>query len=781
MRPNPANDAGQPAQSPRRKRTHKKLKLALILTTAILAAGALAAFYFPRLASPVANPPVKIAVHASMKGEGKFSGQALLEAVRMAAHEVNASGEGPRVALMELDDESSTEKAVEVARKIANSDAAVVMGPSLTAAAEAAAPVYENAGIADLIATAHGDDITSKGSTTFLMTVATSDMGKALANYLRHVLEKRKAAVIYTDDGYGKPFAAGFRSVAEPSGIIATYPKIKAHDKRDRRDEPEDREEREQRETIVLGIVSDPEPPAVVLGMTQDAAAPIVMQLRRSGYKGPILGTTSVARASFPGKFADQPEEKRTPGFFTDGVYAASPVMLDSANAATLAFARRFRARYKHDPSWEAVQAYDTLKLAAEAIRSVAAERGSDLAPAERRKELPGYFKSHGSALAAKSLTGGGVWLTGERRLLQALRIGRYEGTMLKSALIQLVPVPAPSTDRDKAASPGLVDLGGGQYARRQQAVYSGIYLNEILRVNITQPSSFTADFYYWMRYAKPEAATADASLEKDADPENIVFPDLVQGAPEEIKLFGQSEQPDGTRYRLWHMRGEFKNDFDFHHFPLDRQILTLRFLNAHADSSRIVYVKDPGESSGIEPEPFRNLTQWEATAVSQQRYASRTRSSLGNVQEAGLERGRELSGYNIAVELRRSVVSAMTKTMLPLAVMTLIMYAALFFPHGLVKETVTVVITVALSGTVLVSSINSQLGDVGYILAVEYVFYLFFALCLFSIVVVLTAERLRVAGRVPLARKVEHTARAVFGFVVVAAIAAGWLVSARW
>ena len=89
--------------------------------------------------------------------------------------------------------------------------------------------------------------------------------------------------------------------------------------------------------------------------------------------------------------------------------------------------------------------------------------------------------------------------------------------------------------------------------------------------------------------------------------------------------------------------------------------------------------------------------------------------------------------------------------------------------------------ITVALSGTVLLSSINSQLGDVGYILAVEYVFYLFFALCLFSIVVVLTAERLRVAGRVPLARKVEHTARAFFGFVIVAAIGAGWLVSARW
>ena len=153
----------------------------------------------------------------------------------------------------------------------------------------------------------------------------------------------------------------------------------------------------------------------------------------------------------------------------------------------------------------------------------------------------------------------------------------------------------------------------------------------------------------------------------------------------------------------------------------------------------------------------------------------------MGDERPGSLEQGRELSGYNLTVELRRSVIAAMTKTMLPLVVMTLIMYAALFFPHGLVKETVTVVITVALSGTVLLSSINAQLGDTGYILAVEYVFYLFFGLCLFSIVGVLTAERLRVAERVPLARRVTRATRAAFGLVIAGAIGAGWLLSLRW
>jgi ABC-type branched-subunit amino acid transport system substrate-binding protein len=693
----------------------------------------LAALAFLHFVSQAAPAPVKIAVHASQTGRGSFSGRALVEGVQMAVHEANARARGPRIVLMEEDDESSEESAVKVAQKIADSDAVPVIGPALTTAAEVAAPIYEKKGIAALVATAHGDDITGKGGTSFLLTVRTSDMGKALANYLRHVLEVKNAAVISSDDGYGRTFEAGFRRVAEYGGVKATYYKINTADKLV-----------EQEEKIAGEIACDQEQAAIVFGMTQVGAAPMLKRLRRKGCKGPYLGTTTMARASFPPDFQNEPEEKHTPGYFTDGVYAASPVLLESANADTLAFVRRFRARYKHEPSWEAVQSYDALMLAAEGMNFVSAQHGGQFGPGEGRKDLLEYLKSGGSGRAVKSLPGGGVWLPDERRRELPLRIGRYQGTLLKSALTQLVPVP--NTDPVEVASGRLVDLGGGQYARRQRVVYSGLYINEILRVNIAQ-STFTTDFYQWMRYAKSKETATDGDPEKDADPGKIVFPDLIQGSQdsrEEIKLYGQSEPADGTRYRLWHVRGEFKTNFDFHHFPLDEQSLTLRFLHAQADSSRVVYVKD-GEDpdpNNVEQEPFRGLTQYNVAGISQQRYAFSTRSDLGNEQAFGLERGRELSGYNVTVKLRRSVISAMTKTMLPLAVMTLIMYAALYFPHGLVKETVMVVVTVALAGTVLLSSINSQLGDVGYILAAEYVFYFFFALCLFSMVAVAAAER---------------------------------------
>ena len=93
-------------------------------------------------------------------------------------------------------------------------------------------------------------------------------------------------------------------------------------------------------------------------------------------------------------------------------------------------------------------------------------------------------------------------------------------------------------------------------------------------------------------------------------------------------------------------------------------------------------------------------------------------------------------------------MVATLAKTLLPLGLMALIMFASLYFPVALVKEKITVAITGALSGAVLLSSINSQLGNVGYVIAIEYGFYMYFALCLLCIVAVLMAERLRVAGR---------------------------------
>src|SRR3954468_6142717 len=71
--------------------------------------------------------------------------------------------------------------------------------------------------------------------------------------------------------------------------------------------------------------------------MLETAAVPALRVLKRADVPGPFLATASFAYGGYSRLFAAEPEEQANPGFFTDGIYAASPVLLDSGGAALLA------------------------------------------------------------------------------------------------------------------------------------------------------------------------------------------------------------------------------------------------------------------------------------------------------------------------------------------------------------------------------------------------------------------------------------------------------------
>jgi branched-chain amino acid transport system substrate-binding protein len=137
----------------------------------------------------------------------------------------------------------------------------------------------------------------------------------------------------------------------------------------------------------------------------------------------------------------------------------------------------------------------------------------------------------------------------------------------------------------------------------------------------------------------------------------------------------------------------------------------------------------------------------------------------------------RELSGFALSAEVRRHIGTTLVKTLLPLGLMTMIMFATLFFPPALASAKVTVAITAGLAGAVLLAAINAQLGNPGYVFAVEYGFYVFFALCLVCIVTVLVSEKRRLAEQSTVV--VENIGRGLFllGFfgTIAAASIAFW------
>jgi hypothetical protein len=144
--------------------------------------------------------------------------------------------------------------------------------------------------------------------------------------------------------------------------------------------------------------------------------------------------------------------------------------------------------------------------------------------------------------------------------------------------------------------------------------------------------------------------------------------------------------------------------------------------------------------ASPIAAMAFRDLTQWDPIGAHERRENLVTASALGDPRRVGAESYRELSGFLVSIDLHRRTLATLAKTLLPLVLMTLIMYASLYFPVALVKEKVTVAITAALSGAVLLTAINSQLGSIGYTIMVEYAFFVFFGLSTLCIASVLAA-----------------------------------------
>jgi hypothetical protein len=281
----------------------------------------------------------------------------------------------------------------------------------------------------------------------------------------------------------GRPLASRFKDAASRLGIHETeHPFSTAA----------------QDEEVARQILADPAQAPVILGLTYQDIVPILVALRRGHYRGTIFGTATMARASFNELFTGYPETHTDAGFFTDGAYAVSPVILDSANAKTLAFADRYRARTGQEPSWETAQAYDAATMAMAGLREAAAKGSSP--GSSRRAAVRDYLLSLNSPERAIAGLLGPLWFSPGRIRQQVVRMGRFDHGLLDSAPLQLVPVTTP--DPAEVKSGAVFALDPGRFARIQRVVYTGVFINEIPRIDISG-ARFSADLYLWLRYAR--------------------------------------------------------------------------------------------------------------------------------------------------------------------------------------------------------------------------------------------------------------------------------------
>ena len=714
------------------------------------------------------SSPIPIAVVAALSGEQAevVAGEEMVHGVQMYVDMVNHKGgiNGHPLKLLTFDDRADEKVAEQRAPEIAESPAVVLLGHRSSASSEAGAKVYGAAHLPTITGTANTDTITLNNPYYFRNTYTRSSLNTVIGVYTNIVLKLNTATVIEYEK-YGKKLAQEFETAFTQSGG-------KINSKLTIDPNPQQRDQSIQK--IVDNLAADHNPGVVYFSLRDEKEAEkLLVALKRRGLKLPIMLGQALSREDFAKRFENYPEERQQPGFFTDGLYATAPLLFDSAGVDAQEFAETYQKRYGKSPSYVGTKYYEAAILAIDAIRNANLETTANSRDRDREKVYAALKQiNNRPQVMSRGLTGP-LYFNAARSSDQPARVGQFHNLRLLSAPQQFTPLThAEQVDLPRELQAENVVQAGNQYYWRQRVVYTGIDVNKLSRIDQSK-SSFMINFNIWLRYSG------------DDKPLAIQFPDAVANSLNPTAPIFDPKTPlkarsvEGLNYRLFQVAGEFKNSFDLRDYPFDAQKMTVRFLNTHLSSERLIYVIDTlglkllRTDLAQQKRAFSGLQLWQFKDMQYAQDVLRSTSTQGDPALFESNVQTDYPGFSLAMRFQRHALIFLIKNLLPLGLLTLVAYSTLYFSYSLSVPRILATCSVLLSGIVLLLSINNQLPEVGYTIALEYTFYVFFFLCVFSIVITTLGEKLEKAGRKEAVQRLNLFARVFFPIVVLLCVAA--------
>ncbi len=112
---------------------------------------------------------------------------------------------------------------------------------------------------------------------------------------------------------------------------------------------------------IVEGLRTTPDPGIVLVALTGADAHDVLLAVRRAGLNPVMVGDQPLSAEDFGRAFASEPEDQVTPGFFTDNLFATTPILYESIGGDAVAVARRYQQAYGSEPGWRSAKGYEAL------------------------------------------------------------------------------------------------------------------------------------------------------------------------------------------------------------------------------------------------------------------------------------------------------------------------------------------------------------------------------------------------------------------------------------
>jgi branched-chain amino acid transport system substrate-binding protein len=708
--------------------------------------------------------PLEIAVVGPMSGESAHLGTAMAEAVQLRADEVNAAGgiDGRPIKIVTFDDINQPETAAAIAEEISTQEKFLIaIGHRTSGASLAAAPIYQRNKLPVISGTATADTLTLNNPWYFRTIYNNSLQAQFIANYINSVLKFRTATLISTNSVYGKSLAKAFTEAVDslPLKIAHKY-EMEANS---------DEIDLDMADTVSeLSLL--PDSGIVFLAMNAANAAHFVREMRNSGFTFPIFGADSINQ-DFPNYFKADQVLKTSRGDFTDQIYATTSMIWDVANEKAVKFRDAFRKKLGRTPDAGAALYYDTASIAITALQQ-ANLSGND--PSGDRDKIRHFLADIDTREEAFDGVTGKIYFSPNGDAIKSVPVGIFELSEFISAPVQLEPVLNPTAVpnfSDQLESGKIITFGDG-YMHATQIIYMGIDINEISNLN-TATGNYDLDFYFWVRY------------KGKLDVSKIDFNNAV--APIELRNPIWSRERNGMQIATYKVRGAFHGEFQFKDYPFDRQHIVLTVLHRDRNSESLKFVIDrlgmrlAGPDVTLlqrvrEDDVFKTASGWQITDAAIFQDLVKTSSTLGETRFFQGETEVNFSRMLLRLEISRHLTSYSTTILLPMTILFVIGLLIFVVDIREVAPRFSGGILVLVTVSLLRARLSNDLPNIGYLVAIDYIFFALQIIMWFCILITVTSFWLLNRDRARLAQRVNLFGACLYPLPILAVIAFLWL-----
>jgi branched-chain amino acid transport system substrate-binding protein len=317
--------------------------------------------------------PVPVGAIEILSGPAAAYGIAIKAGLELALYEINTHGVlgGRKIALTVEDSAAQKEQAINAARKLIGRDKVVaIIGPTLSTEMFAVGPVVNERKIPIIGTSTTATGITDIGPYVFRTSLPESDV---LPVTMQAAIKRgvKTIAIMYAnDDAFAKSGFEVMKATADKVGL-----KIVAIETFGTKDTDF---------SAQLTKIKALKPDAIGLSALVEPTAGVLLQARQLGFGKETL--------FIGGNGANSPKLGQIAGAAADGLIVGSPWFIAKKDPMNEKFVADFRAKYNKDPDQFAAQAYDTMKILANAIDAAGAADPAKITAALAKTNFTGVM-----------------------------------------------------------------------------------------------------------------------------------------------------------------------------------------------------------------------------------------------------------------------------------------------------------------------------------------------------------------------------------------------------